>query len=87
LKALFEDSDLRKRGLAAYLAVKRWGKPGIEAVKPWLKEDAQLLRDDAISALLEYGGAEGRKLVREHKKSEKHPWFKKWLEAMDKGKE
>lgn len=87
LKALLRDPDLRKRGLAGYLAVKRWGKAGIAAVKPWLKEDAPLLRYDALSALLQYGGAAGRKIVLEHSKHEKHPWFKKWLEAVTKEKE
>jgi Tfp pilus assembly protein PilF len=86
LKALLADGDLRKKGMAGYLAVKLWGKEGIKEVKPWLKEDAQLLRYDAISALLQHGGEEGRAIVRAHRAHEKHPWFKKWLEALDKEK-
>ena len=81
LKALLKDSDLRKRGKAGYLAVKLWGKEGITAVKPWLKEDAQLLRYDAASALFQYGGEDGRKIVREHVSHEKHSLLKQWLEA------
>jgi tetratricopeptide (TPR) repeat protein len=83
LKGLLKDEDLRKRGLAGSLAVKLWGEKGVEAVKPWLKEDSQLLRYDAVSALLLYGGEPGRKAVREYKEQEKHPWFKKWLKAVD----
>src|SRR5262249_18495603 len=84
LKALLQDSDPRKRGMAAYLAVKRWGKEGVAEVRPWLKSDVQLLRYDALSALLQHGGDEGRAIVREHAKDEKHPWFKMWLEAVEK---
>lgn len=84
LKTLLSDSDLRMRGLAGYLAVKLWGKEGIKEVTPWLKDDAQLLRYDALSALLQHGGAEGRALVNEHKKVEKHPWFQRWLTTVDK---
>jgi hypothetical protein len=82
LKALLQDTDLRKQGMSGYLAVKPWGEGGIEAVQPWLSEDAQLLRYDALSALLQYGGEECRKLVREQQGREMHPWFTKWLEAV-----
>ena len=82
LKALLHDSDLRKRGMAAYLAVKLWGKQGIALISPWLNEEAQVLRFDALSSLYQYGGAEGRKIVLEHKSHEKNPLFKKWLEAV-----
>ncbi len=82
VKALLQDSDLRKKGMAAYLAVKLWGKEGVKEVAPWLKEEAQLLRYDALSVLLEHGGEEGRAIIKEHQTREKHPWLKKWLVAM-----
>jgi tetratricopeptide (TPR) repeat protein len=82
LKALLKDPELRKRGLAAYLAVKRWGQKGIAQVTPWLKEKAQLLRFDAISALLQEGGAEGRRIVLEHRPHETNPWLKKLLDSV-----
>jgi tetratricopeptide (TPR) repeat protein len=84
LKGLLQDADLRKRGMAAYLAVNLWGEEGIKAVKPWLKAEVQLLRYDALSALLQHGGEEGRKLVRQHRRQEQHPWLKRWLAALDK---
>jgi Tfp pilus assembly protein PilF len=86
IKALLKDRDLRKKGMAGYLAVKLWDKEGLKEVEPWLKDDVQLLRYDAISALHQFGGAPGRALVTEHRKQEKHPWFKKWLETLDKEK-
>jgi hypothetical protein len=82
LKALLKDPDLRKRGLAAYLAVKRWGPKGIAQVTRWLKEKAQLLRFDAISALLQEGGAEGRRVVLQHRPHETNPWLKKLLDSL-----
>jgi Tfp pilus assembly protein PilF len=82
LKALLKDPDLRKRGLAAYLAVKRWGPKGIAQVTPWLKEKAQLLRFDAISALLQEGGAEGRRIVLQHRPHETNLWLKKLLDSL-----
>ena len=84
LKALLKDPDLRKRGLAAYLAVKLWGKEGVEAVRPWLPEQAQLLRYDAVSALLRHGGETGRKIALDHLRHETHPWFKRMREAIEK---
>jgi hypothetical protein len=86
LRILLQDTDLRKKGMAGYLAVKLWGKEGIKEVKAWLKEDVQLLRYDALSALLQYGGEEGRKIVGEHKGHEQHLWFKRWLDTVDKQK-
>ena len=82
LKALLQDTDFRKRGMAAYLAVKLWGRKGVTEIERWLEEDAQLLRYDAISALIQYGGEDGRKIVLAHVSHEKSPLLKKWLEAV-----
>jgi len=84
LKELLQEKDLRKRGMAGYLAVKLWGKEGIDVVKPWLKQDEQLLRYDAVSALVQYGGEAGRLAVLDYRPQEKHPWMKHWLENLDK---
>ena len=70
LKALLTDSDLRKRGLAAYIAVHLWKAESFDYMRQMLKEDAQLLRFDALSALVIEGGPEGRKMVLEHRKHE-----------------
>jgi tetratricopeptide (TPR) repeat protein len=68
---LLNDPDPRKRGMAAYLAVK-WGNENAFALmKKWLEDPAELVRFDAISALLENGGPQGRKLVSEYARSGK----------------
>lgn len=71
LTQLLVDSDARVRGFAAYLAVQRWGKKGIEAIKPWLDSPYELIRFDAMSALLEHGGKEGKEIVKAYLKSGK----------------
>jgi tetratricopeptide (TPR) repeat protein len=86
LRELLNDKDTRKRGLAGYIAVKRWGADGISAVKPWLKEKNQLLRFDAVSALLIDGGEEGKKIALNHAKDEKNPVLRQMLESTAKKK-
>lgn len=82
VKSLLHDNDQRKQGMAGYLAVKRWGDKGVETVVPWLSTDVQLLKFDAISALLQYGDEKGQELVEEQRRKEKQPWFKMWLDAL-----
>jgi tetratricopeptide (TPR) repeat protein len=79
LKILLKDSDLRKRGLAAYIAVHHWKKESHELMQKWLNEDAQLIRFDAISALIIDGGVEGKKIVKSHRTKETNPWLKKLI--------
>ncbi len=79
LKALLSDPDLRRRGLAAYLAVNRRKAASFDAMRAMLREKAQLLRYDAISALLMEGGAEGRRVALQHRPHEKHPRLKSML--------
>jgi tetratricopeptide (TPR) repeat protein len=81
LKALLRDGDLRKRGLAAYIAASLWKQESFEPLRSMLREEAQLLRFDAISALLMMGGPEGRKIVSEHLTRETHPKIKKLIES------
>jgi hypothetical protein len=61
--------------------MKRFGPEAIEKVKPMLEDEAQLLRYDAASALLEFGGPAGKALVKEYQPREKQPWLKSWLGA------
>jgi hypothetical protein len=82
LKALLNDKDLRKRGLAAYIAVHLWKQESFGMMRAMLKEESQLLRFDAVSALIMEGGAEGRAIVVEHLPSEKHPNLKKLIETV-----
>ena len=81
LKALLEDKDLRRRGLAAYIAVRRWKAESFDQMRRMLREEAQLLRYDALSALILEGGPEGRRVALEHAARETHPQLKKMLEA------
>src|SRR5262252_3665111 len=60
LKALLKDNDLRKRGLAAYIAVYRWKSASFPFMDELLAEQAQLLRFDALSALILEGGPAGK---------------------------
>lgn len=53
VKALLQDLDLRKRAAVISLAIKLWGKKGVEEVRPWLKADAQILRYYALFVLYE----------------------------------
>lgn len=82
LAALLHDANLRRRGLAAYVAVHRWRQRGLDEMRRMLAEDAQLLRYDAISALAMEGGPEGRRLALEHAARETHPKLKKLIELL-----
>jgi Tfp pilus assembly protein PilF len=80
LRALLKDSDLRKRGLAAYIAVHRWKNDSFEMMDQLLTEEAELLRFDALSALILEGGAAGRQHALAHAVREKHPKLRQLLE-------
>lgn len=80
LRALLQDRDLRRRGLAAYLAVHRWKGASFDLMRQMLREEAQLLRFDAVSALLLEGGPEGQRVAFEHAAREPHPWLKQLIE-------
>lgn len=86
LKALLSDPDPRRRGLAAYLAVNRWKAASFEQIRAMLREEAQLLRFDAISALFVEGGPEGRRLVLQHRQRETHPRLKRMLDKVAEGR-
>jgi HEAT repeat protein len=82
LAALLQDKDLRRRGLAAYVAVHRWRERSFDHMRRLLRDDAQLVRYDAISALAIEGGPEGRKLALEHAARETHPKLQKLLQTL-----
>ena len=73
LDGLLADKDFRKRGLAAYLSMRLGSPYQKEIVESMLFSEVQLLRYDAISALLMEGGAEGHALVLAHREREEHP--------------
>lgn len=80
LRNLLKDTDLRTRGLAAYLAVHLWKTDSFEMIKRMLLEEAELIRFDAISALILEGGEAGRRIALAHAQLEKHPRLKLMLE-------
>lgn len=81
LKALLKDDDPRKRGLAAYIAVYRWKGNSFGILKGLLTEESQLVRFDAISALLMEGGPAGRKVALAHAAREPNATLKKLITA------
>ena len=81
LKALLQEKDLRKRGLAAYIAVHLWKQESFTLMRNMLREEAQLLRFDALSALMLEGGSEGRRIILEHRKSELNPTLQRLIDA------
>ncbi|HEX8618288.1 MAG TPA: hypothetical protein VF911_11940 [Thermoanaerobaculia bacterium] len=86
LEQLLTDADARVRGLALYLAVKNWGPRGINAAKSALASPQELVRYDALSALLLHGGHEGKAAVDAYRASAKEPSaaLKEWLDAVSK---
>lgn len=81
LRALLKSADLRVRGLAAYIAVHLWGRESFDIMRSMLREEAQLLRFDALSALVLEGGPEGLRIVREHASHETNPTLKKLIDS------
>lgn len=81
LKALLSDNDLRKRGSAAYIAVHLWKQKRFEVIRSMLKQPSELVRYDAISALILEGGNEGRKIAFAHATAEPNPALKKLIES------
>jgi len=80
LNALLHDSDLRIRGLAAYIAAHLWKQRSFVELRKMLSDEAQLLRFDAISALVMEGGNEGRKILIAHRPRESNPALRKMLD-------
>ena len=80
LKALLTDNDLRKRGLAAYLAVHRWKRASFPVIRVMLTHESELVRFDAVSALIMEGGEEGRRIAFAHAARERNSNLKKLIE-------
>jgi HEAT repeat protein len=81
LKALLKDDDLRKRGFAAYIAVYRWKNDSLGIMQSLLTDESQLVRFDAISALMMEGGLAGRKVALAHAAREPNATLKKLIET------
>ena len=81
LKGLLQSSDLRVQGLAAYIAIHLWKQQSFDLMRRMLREEAQLLRFDAISALSREGGTEGRRILLEHRRVEKHPMLRQMIDG------
>lgn len=70
ISILLNDSDLRKRGLAAYAIVQIQKEKGFDTLKKMLNDDAELIRFDAVSALVLGAGSQGLEIIREHQANE-----------------
>ncbi len=81
LAALLQDEDLRRRGLAAYIAVHFWKQESFAYLKNMLNEKAQLLRFDALSALTKEGGEEGLKVVLAHRQNETNATLRQMIDG------
>jgi len=81
LKGLLHDRDLRRRGLAAYIAVHLWRDQSFQSLSELLRDPAQLVRFDAISALMMEGGPAGRQIVFAHAARETSPEIRKLIAA------
>jgi HEAT repeat protein len=81
LEQLLEDADLRRRGLAAYIAIHRWGEHAFPFLRNLLQSEAQLVRYDAISALLQEGGEPGKALLRQHREHETNEMLAGMIDA------
>lgn len=67
---MLTDRDLRKRGLAAYAVVERKGEEKFQVLKKMLDDRAELVRFDALSALVGSGGVTGKQILQEHQRVE-----------------
>jgi len=80
LKTLLRDDDLRIRGLAAYIAVHLWKQQSFEILRAMLRDEAQLLRFDAVSALAREGGSEGWRILIARRRFETHPKLRQMID-------
>lgn len=73
---MLSDTDMRKRGLAAYAIVERPGAAKFTILRKLLGDTAELVRFDAASALALKGGSEAKQILREHQPIEQQPRLK-----------
>jgi hypothetical protein len=73
LPELLADSDPRARGIALYIAAKRGTEKALPALRQSLKSDSELIRFDALSALVMYCGPAGKGALQEYALSGKEP--------------
>lgn len=70
LTALLKDQDDRKRGLAAYALAERRKEKRFEILKKMLADKAELIRFDAVSALVMMNDEIAVEMLKEHLKTE-----------------
>jgi hypothetical protein len=73
ISTLMNSPDLRKKGLAAYALIEFQREKSFEILKRMLSDKAELIRYDAVSALVSKGGEKGQEIVRQHQKVETNP--------------
>lgn len=79
IDSMLIDKDPRKRGLAAYAIIERPQQSRFEIVEKMLADPAELVRFDAISALVLRGGATGKQVLRRYQKVEKESRLKRLI--------
>ncbi len=80
LTALTTDADLRKRGLAAYALVARRKEKSFDVLKKMLADEAELIRFDALSALILDGGAAELEIVETHRTTETNKTLREMID-------
>ena len=78
---MFSDKDLRKRGLAAYAIAESAGQKKFQILEKMLSDDAELVRFDAVSALVKKGRPTATAILRKHARFEKQPRLKALIDA------
>ena len=77
---LANSADLRTRAFTAYALVEFQKEKSFERLKKMLSDKAELIRFDAVSALVLKGGPPGLEVVRAHRKSEPNPFLQELID-------
>ena len=83
LRELLKDPDDYRRGCATYIAAQRWKEKSLEDLRRLIKDEAQLVQFDAVSALWMTELPEARDIVREALKDTKNPYLREMLNHLE----
>lgn len=70
VSGLLADPDLRKRGLALYVVIDLWKEKGYKVIAKMLTDRAEIIRFDAVSALVFAGGTKAIRMLRAQERKE-----------------
>jgi hypothetical protein len=80
LSGLLNEKDLRKKGFAAYPIAENPTQENLTILKIMLKDKAELIRFDALSALALSGGKTGLEILKAHRKIETNAILKQLID-------